>query len=528
MSTYDQLALFSRPKLYLSAPQTIDKSGANTYTITSNLSATAQAIIYGSTNSYLMNGSNDVQIDDTQLLGIKNSTIDFVLSCTQPPEQEFVLATDDANQNQILIGPGYIALKLFFDDGQSQYSNSTKIRIKEWQTKKYVVLQFSDNQATLNVNGITAVLKYSGTIITTTTATVGGSYSGFEYLLDGFGLYVSKFVDKSSVINDPGSNHAVYAAADFGGRTTLFDTFVLIQSNRIKLSDFYTDVDAQTGDVYRYTLFVPNDDSSIEYLIVRPNDIAIDVTTMVNFVSQNVYRDNFVIDLSTDATIVFTIDRSQVDDDFELKVDYVSSANVSNHAALLIADGNPLFPVYVDESLVNIPKGVEMQNARYSGMWYVGESDAPKSIEIMFMPTDDTVKTYVFYSSDGEASFGPGGNIVNFTAYLNGEPVTTLSSIRLNQWNHLVLTLPSEMTLDFFLNGTDISIGTTEMEYLSITAYDDELIQSNVDNLYAIATGYDKLSIDEPTFTISEGSFTTGEPFRAYSYAWSILSGGGN
>jgi hypothetical protein len=213
-----------------------------------------------------------------------------------------------------------------------------------------------------------------------------------------------------------------------------------------------------------------------------------------------------------------------------VKIKTIYDGNVFNKSpAQLTLNGQAMYPFDFDASIVNYPNGVLLQEAAYSGTWVFGpgHENIPQSIEIVFKPTESDNITYVFNNSDGECSFGPGGQITNFTAYLNGALVTDLDDIKFNQWNHLVLTLASPTDDSFFLNTEDGSLVTETISYMLLSGYEQELQLANVTTLFGILCGIDKISVIETALAINEGIFDNGFGFNYYSYAWAIIGAGG-
>ena len=157
---YDQLAFSNRPTLYISAPDTTDKSGASLYALTSNnLSPVGQPIIYRNSASFLMNSSNTVDITGNPLFFNNDTAFECVIVASRPTEPVPILIDDDG-LNAIYITESGIQLKLFFESYSSIYSKTIDMTTKDWDTKFYINVVISNGQATIVVNGQALSILY--------------------------------------------------------------------------------------------------------------------------------------------------------------------------------------------------------------------------------------------------------------------------------------------------------------------------------------------------------------------------------
>lgn len=518
MNTYDQIALSNKPNLYLSAPETTDKSGTGAFALSNNdLSPVGQPIIYGHEFSYLMTDTTTVDITGNPLFFNDTATFECVVFVNRPTEETAILIDDDG-QNCLLLTPDGITVKLFFQSLLSTYAQLATVPIKNWGKKLYIVLTITATQVTLSVNDQFVILNYSDSIVSSTNLVLGGGYTDYGYLIDGVGFYSNTITNKSSMINDPLSGHSNYAASKHAGGTTKFDGYTQSSINAYSLADFLYSDGVHT--LIYYSSYVQD---GLDYLIVKPNDERVTVLYDIDLDDSGDFTDYLLIGTVNDVTIRFMVNDTDVNSDFSLTIQSIKDADVLYQTpADLVLAGMALY-IDAEESIVNCPDGVKLPEATYAGTW---NNDPPKSIEVVFKPIVSVNDTIVFYNADGVASFGPTGSITGFIAYLNGQLVTDLDDIRYDQWNHLVLIDDSPSATQFYLNSDD-GLDTTEtISYMFLTAYPEELTEPDVTTLYQIVSGIDLLNISD-TITVSEGEFSNGIGFNAYSYQWSIVGAGG-
>lgn len=524
MSTYDNLALSSRPLLYLSAPDTTDKSGRGLFALSSNtLASTGQPIIVEQANSFYMDQTKSVTVTGNPLFLNEGRIMEVVLFL-QKPTQSFHILIDDDSMNSLTITESSIELRLFFTDVSSTISKSITIPVKDWDSKKHVVVNIGNNQATLQVNNDSDYMLFPGVLVESTNLLIGTTYTDYFYLMDGLGFYDKTFSMKNDYIDDNDSGHESLVSRGFKGSLSLFDEYETVYKADIMLSDFEFNAEAGTRT---YILHLPKSESDIDYFLIKANDENVEVTLYIDFTLSEVFRDRAFADNVTDS-IMFVVDSQVTDPSFYLEVRGISNANVfSKNLAEFSVAGVAQYS-NSSSSIVNCPDGMLLESATYTGTWITGsEWLIPKSIEIVFKPLDSSVKTYVFYSSDGEVSFGPAGQITNYSAWLNGQSVANLSTIRLNQWNHLVLSLATPASSTFYLNNNSAAASTRNIKYLSIAAMQDQKVLADVTALYTNYISSDVIEVADSGAEIDEGDFGSGSPVRIYSFAWSISGAGG-
>jgi hypothetical protein len=528
MSTYDKVAFNNRPVLYLSAPDITDKSGTGDFPLSNNdLSPTGQPIIFGSEFSFDISNSATVDVTGNPLFFSDTATFECVIVAGRPTEDVSILIDDNA-QNALLVTPDGVTLKLFFDNLLSTYSKTTTVNIKDWNKKLYIVVTITSTQATLSVNGSSNIITYQDTIVASDNITIGGGYSGYRYIMDGVGFYAKTIQNKSMLIDDPYSGYSNYATRRHNGRTTKFEGY----QQGIKQSfglDKFTFVKSLNGDQYIFSYLVSQVQQGLDYITVRVNDERVTVLYDIDFDDSGQFTEYLLVGSVDESNIRFIVNAGEVDDDFILTIETIYNGDVLYETpADLELVGQALYSEPA-ESIVNIPDGVKLPESTYTGTWILDDNftDTPGTVEIVFKPIDQGVDTYVFASSDGSASYGPTGAITGYTAYLNGQVVTDLDDVRYDQWNHLVLTDVSASASEFYLNSDDGLSSATTISYMLLTGYPSVLDTDSIEMLYKIVSGIDLLEVSE-TVVITEGTFSGGQVFNAYSYAWAILGAGGS
>lgn len=521
MSTFNQLVLSERPTLFLSAPTTTDQSGTSLYALSNNaLVAGGQPIIYGNDSSFVMNSTNHVDIDGNPIFFNNNTSFECVIVASKPVTEIPIVVDVDALNGLFITAHG-IELKLFFENLLSTYSTNVNLKIKDWAKKLYINVVIGATQATLTVNGKSEILTYTDSIVASDTVVVGGGVDEYQYLIDGIAFYSNTTKNKINYVDDPGSFHSYYATLRHGGVTTLFDGYRRGYKETYNLDNFLFSPDTLT---YTFIYYITGVEESLDYIIVKCNDENVEVEYDIDLDDSGSFTEYLLVNSITDSTIRFIVAQDQVDAGFEISIEAVYSSSVlADTPANLVLTGMAL---YSDgqESIVNYPDGVKLDGATYTGTWI---ESTPKSVEIIFKPTISVNDTYVFFSTDGDASFGTTGAINNYTAYLNGVLVTDLDDVKYDQWNHLVLTIDSPSATEFYLNSNDGTTTDENISYMSLTAYPAELVLAEVQTLYQIISGTDKISVEESALTIEEGTFDNGYGFNYYSYAWSIVGAGG-
>lgn len=527
MNTYGQLALTTNPVLYLGSPTTTDQSGSLFYSLSSNtLSPTGQPIVYGADSSFLIDSAHTVTIDGNPIFINDIVSVEFVVLLSRPTDIVNILVDSDG-QNSISADQNGFTIKLYFQSSLITYSKSVSVLVSDWDKKHHVIVAYSDNRATLSVNDQIAEIRFDDPLIESSSVIVGGGYSGYSYLLDGLGFYTKNLENKTNFLDDPGSGYATYSGLVFDGHVTSLDGFISGYNALYTAKDFKF---VANPDYYVITHIAAFGQPDPGYLIIRCNDKnAIVNCTIDNGVTQT-FSDYLLVDISVSSTLHIQVPAGGFSKDTRINIISIYTADVLDKSpASLVLNGKALYPNDFENSIVNNPSGVKLINSTYTGTWIYGQTtpDIPSSIELVFKPFDDSVKTYVLNNSDGECSFGPAGQITNFTAYLNGVVVTDLTDIKLNQWNHLVLTIVSPAATSFYLNSSAGSAPTTTLSYMLLGAYQQVLTAQNVIDLFSVLCGTDKLSVVEPSIPIVEGVFDNGFGFNYYSFPWSIIGAGG-
>lgn len=524
MSTYDKIAFGNRPNLYLSAPDITDKSGVGSFALSNNnLSPIGQPIIFGSEFSFLVTDTTTVDITGNPLFFNSTASFECVVVAGRPTE-DVPIVIDDDTQNALYITPEGFTLKLFFDNLLSTYAQIATVPVKDWSKKFYIVLTITATQATLSVNGQSEILTYTDTIVDSTNLVLGGGYTGYSYLLDGVGFYNTTLTSKTNLLNDPMSGHSNYAASKHGGVTTLFNGFTSSPILTFNLSDFLYEDGLHT--LIYYSAYVQG---GLDYLIVKSNDERVTVSYDINLDDSGEFTEYLLVGTVADSTLRFMVNDIDIQSDFQITIQPITNGDVLfNTPADLTLSGLALYGS-VDESIVNFPDGTKLPGSAYLGTWIYSTimPDPPKTIEFVFKPIDSGSDTTVFANSDGSATFGPGGAITGFTAYLNGSLVTDLTDIRYEQWNHLVLVDAGATATEFYLNSDDGLSSDDTISYMYLTAYPSDLSADDIELLYQIVTGIDQIPISESA-SISEGEFDNGLPFNVYAYAWAIVGAGGS
>lgn len=515
---YDQLAFSNKPTLYISAPDTTDKSGASLYALTSNnLSPQGQPIIYRNNSSFLMNSSNTVSVTGNPLFFNEDTAFECVIVATRPTEPVPVLLDDD-QLNGLYIIESAIQLKLFFESYSSIYSKTIEIPVKNWDTKFYINVVISNGQATLVVNGESLSILYTDNVVSSTNLVIGGGYGSYFYLIDGIGFYNKATLNKYAYIDDPGQSHTYYSAVKHLGQTTKFDGYSTGYIQQYGLKDFIYD-----DGVYTLIYYVTGVEEGLDYVMIKCNDENITVEYDIDLDDSGEFKQYLMVNSVTDSTIRFTVQAVDVDASLQLTIEGVYDSSILNTPANLVLTGMALYSPG-KESIVNYTDGTRLDGSTYTGTWI---DSSPKSIEIVFKAIDITEDTIIFYSDDGHATYGPTGSIAGYTAYLNNVLVTDLDDVRPNQWNHLVLTIAAPTATTFYLNSDDGLTTTTDISYMLLSAYPEQLVIGEITVLYNILSGLYKISQSD-TASIIEGEFDNGLPFNYYSFAWAIVGAGGS
>lgn len=520
MSNYDRFAISSKPEFYFSSNSSSDQSGTSLYGITNGASNIGQPIIAGNPSSWRVAYGESLELDANPIFFRKESTLEFVIQRLQPINTVCIFGDDD-EFNGIFLNPTGVQVR-FVDSDLNQRSAS--LTFSNWPEKMHIVLNFDSVYCSLRVNDIFSQVSYRETDPTSITQVSFKTNSQNTYYIDGIGVYTGTFEPKSQYIDVEQFNYLDFINKTYAGAGTVFDGYRGLSKIQISKSQFKPD--PLQSETYIYTQTFPmSSDEDFSSICIESNyqDIEmqystntsswIDFTGHISFVPD---ADFFLLQLRVK---VEYIDRSFIINVFPLFDDRIMTKTPTQ----LTPNGGPLYPETHSLSMVNFPDGVELYNISYEGEWieYI-----PNSIEIVFMPKT-TTKTIIFDSTDGSASCGTGGSITGFTAYLNGASVANLNNVRVNQWNHLVLTKVSTASDTFYLNSNSSRTEQNIIEYALLTSYPSVLSSDICSQLYSILFSYHRASVSDDPSNIAEGELDGTSPFKAYSFAWAIVGGGG-
>jgi hypothetical protein len=523
MSLYDQLAFASKPNLYLAAPITTDQSNSDVYTFSSNsLAFGGQPIIRGHEKSFKLGAiANAVVLDNPVFkTGV---TTEFVVLAARPENNAAIILAN--NGSGIWLTPYSIMLNLSYVKNGSIQSCTGEIPIAQWNRKLHVIVTIGANQATLTVNGTSQTLVSDGVLDSSITETaVGAGFStDYSILLDGLGVYTRKLYSKDAALDDSSLGHNIYAASIYAGTSTNFDSFDQIEKLELGITDL-TFTSQFMLDAYFFNYKVPFGTS---YVSIEVNDDTMAIDWDINNGEVNTFSQKLVVPIVFFGGSIITCRlENKPRADFKATIRSIRSADiVQSTPALLLATGQPIFPESAEDSIVNVPHGVDMTYASWAGTWLTSDRAdlqvPPQSIELIFRPEEDGV---IFASADGTISTTTQSG---YDMWLNGVSVTDLTGILMNQWNHLVLVKNSAEATEFTLN-TDGTSSPTAMQYLLMTAYFQELDDDAVANLYKVSIGADDITVNEVPVGLIEGSFDNAQPFQLFGNTWAIVGTGGN
>lgn len=530
MNTYDQLALSNSPLFYLATPNVSDQSGTSTYVLTNNgVASDGQAIITGHSSSFKITSTSYLDIAGDFGFFNKNHLIELVIRCSKP-EMDIPVIHDPNNLFGLYVTEDGIFLRLKFDNnGDISIAENGKL-ITQWNKKYYIKILFLENNVNFIINGEIFEIEYDGDFLTTTDVQIGSNaIDDYSFNIDGLGVYSTLSVNKENYINDFSNGYSEISSKLFLGTNTLFETAEFGFSEIITKSQFA----GEESGINYYTFYIPVNDEPYSYFIVRVDNETQSFGYKVDSEDTwSLFSNDFIIPNDPETNSIgfaWAIDDDV--DDFKLVVIGVIDPDIyRNSPAIMSLTGFALYPELTDSSIVNNPRGVRLFESYYSGTLQNNSRSVTEfhSIEIVFKAHNLLNKTYVFSSSDGEVSFGPGGAITGFTAYLNGEVILNLNSIDVDQWYHLVLTSNTTLAEEFFLNYSSTpETEAQDISYLLLSIYEIELIQQNVDLLLSVLTGSDIISVEDTNTIITEGITDTGTAYKAYAYTWAIVGAGG-
>jgi len=515
MSNYDQTAIASDPEFYLSSASMSDQSGKSLYVLDNDALNTGQPIIAGNQSSFIVDSTHTINLDLNCIFFRSNCHMELVGYFTQPTENICIFGDDDT-QNGIFIDQSGIELRFVDSNLSSKY---TRVEIAEWPLKAHITLTFDVESATLDVNDVQSQISYSPTDPGNIADVTFKSTGQYFYLLDGFGVYSNRFLNKSNMIDAKDFDYFNFTSSKYEAVGSVFSGYRLGESKIINKSDFMLHPDGYYMVSY---IMIPQIDDSYDYITFECNDPDVIVTYKVNALSETSFTtmEEF-FPVARVFSISFKVSLDDINKSFWLRVKaYYEGSITTQTPGKLILDGAAFYSDSNDIKIVDCPPGHYLGGSNYDGTWY---DTPPNSVEIAFMALDLTNETFVFSSTDGEASFGAGGSITGYTAYLNGVAVANLNNVRVNQWNHLVLTKVSVSDTQFILNDSQAGGEQSNIRYLFINAYPSVLTAGTIQQLYRIVTSSHKLRIVETLSPIVEGEAEYDSPFLLYSYAWSII-----
>lgn len=520
MSSYDRIAISQKPDFYLSSNSASDQSGKTLYVVTNGTDNVGQPIILGNPSSWKITDNQFIEFNINPIFFRTNTTFEFVMQILQPLEPVCIFGDAD-NLNGIFVTNAGLEVR-FVDADQIQ--KSTFLIFEKWPNKMHVMITFDPLYCTLQVNDQTSQIDYRAIDpISITDISFKTTISNIYYI-DGIGIYSDTFESKSKYIDSGEFDYLGFIDRTYQGNGTLLDSYRGQEKRTISNTDFLPD--PLEPEYYLYTMMFPlSSDEDFDSISIESNYTDMLLYYSTNDVLWTSFTGKITFSPSTDFYVLQIRIRIQdITRSFNINIFPMFDDKISTRTpAELTPNGGPFYPDKHDLSIVNFPEGVELYNISYEGIWV---DNSPKTIEILFMPKA-TTKTIVFHSNDGSVSCGTFGSITGFIAYLNGQLVTDLDDVRINQWNHLVLTKSSVSATEFYLNSNDLRLGTNIIEYALIASYEEELSENIVEQLYAILSSYHQLSVTENSTNITESEADGTSPFKVYTYAWAIIGGGG-
>lgn len=520
MSNYDRIAISQKPDFYFSSNSTIDQSGKLLYGITNSANNVGQPIIVGNPSSWRIAASESIALDANPIFFRQNTQMEFILQKIQPIDTVCIFGDDD-NLNGLFLNQ--LGVQIRFVDADLNQRSAT-ITFTQWPEKMHIIIAFDTVYCTLRVNDQVTQITYRETDPESITNVSFKTVASNTYYIDGIGVYSDSFESKTAYVDADEFDYSGFINKTYSATSTLFDGYR--GYNRLQVSNVEFRPDPIDTNYYIYTITFPivtdDDFSSISIesnfssmaMQYQTNDV-----TWTNFTGNTSFvpsADFFLLQIRVnvqDSTTPFIINVFPMFDD----------RITTNTPAELVPNGGPLYPDSHTVPIVNFPDGVELYNISYAGEWieYV-----PNSIEIIFMPKS-TSKTIIFESDDGSVSCGTGGSVTGYTTYLNGVLVTDLDDVRINQWNHLILTMVSPAEEVFYLNSDSARAQENIVEYAFLASYPSVLSLAAVEQAYSIISSYHRASVTENPSDIAEGELDGTSPFKIYTYAWAIVGGGG-
>lgn len=520
MSNYDRISISQRPDFYFSSNSSSDQSGTSLYGITNATTNVGQPIIVGNPSSWKVTSTEALELDANPIFFRQETNLEFVIQKLQPLDTVCIFGDDD-EFNGIFLMPDRVQVR-FVDADLIQ--RSVDVTFTKWPEKMHIVLTFDSVYCTIRVNDQVSQISYRETDPDSIATVSFKTTASNTYYIDGIGIYSGSFQSKSEYVNASRFDYLDFVNKTYSGTGTIFDGHRGLSSVQILNTQFKPD--PSQAETYIYTMTFPlSSDEDFSSIGIESNYQDMEMQYSTNDVAWTDFTGNVSFVPSTNFFLLqIRVSVEDVNRSFIINVFSMFDNKVAtNTPAELTPNGGPFYPDVYSLSMVNFPEGVELYNISYEGDWteYV-----PNSVEIVFMPKA-TTKTIVFDSTDGSASCGTGGSITGFTAYLNGVSVANLNNVRVNQWNHLVLTKVSTASDTFYLNSNSSRTEQNIIEYALLTSYPSVLSSDICTQLYSILFSYHKASVSDDPSNITEGELDGTSPFKAYSFAWAIIGGGG-
>lgn len=509
MSKFNHIAKSDKPLLFLASGSLTDQSGNSHSLSNNNLQLSGQPIIYENLSSFLIDSTHGVDIDDNPILFIDNRILELVTFLFKP-DAETPILIDEYNNGLYLDSTSII-----FKFGETtDITESINIEIKDWSIKHIIRLDFNNGIVTMTVDDFTESVSYA--ITPSSNAINFIVESPYKILIDGFGIYSGKISDKSNLLDDPHSGHALFASEVLDGIETRFQTYDRIE-NKLTIDDFLYD---ETSGFFYFNYQVPP--SSVDSILLIKTNLKQPISYSTDNSESILFSEEVVIDVTPISTVSILVDRISKEKDFFIEIEFVYDQSIYKQSPAVISFTDPvLFRKNYDFSSVNIPKGVLLSNVSAEGSSLIDL----QSVELLFKPLYDSAEVFVFKNDDCSLSFGPGGGITGATAYLNGVLVSDLTSVKVDQLNHLVI-IPTASTDDTFLLNTDGTEDPEIIEYAGLSIYPIELTSDQAELLYSISSGQNSLNVVDEPVVLTEVDFD-GENAHVYSFSWAILSSGG-
>ncbi len=520
MSTYDLMAISQKPDFYFSSNASGDQSGKNIYNETNGSTNIGQPIIVGNPSSWRISSTEDIALDANPIFFRKDTHFEFVIQKINTGDTVCIFG-DTNSLNGIFIVPNGIQVR-FIDSALIQ--KSATVTFQEWPEKIHIILSFDNLYCTLRANDKFAQISYAETDPDDIVSVSFKTISNNTYYIDGIGVYSDTFGSKIDHIDSVEFDYIDFISKTYQAIGTNFSGSRGQEKNSVTSSDFLPDpIDVEK---YIYTnTFTLSSDEDFSSISIESNYPAMSMQYKTNDIGWTSFTGKTSFDPGSDFFVLqIRVKSEDVAKPFIINIFPMFDDRITtNTPAELTPNGGPFYPDKYSLSIVNFPEGVELYNISYEGQWieYI-----PNSIELLFMPKTSN-KTIIFYSSDGNISCGTGGSVSGYTVYLNGSLVTDLSNVRINQWNHVVITDSSPSASTFYLNSNSSRTEQSIVEYAFLSGYPSVLSAGVAAQQYSILSAYHKASASDDPTDIVEGELDSTSPFKIYTYAWAIVGGGG-